>query len=182
MEHRVAVEAEPNGFSHSDEVVPPKSSESEWIQRGASGTVMDRQVKGQYRFIQQYQQMHNKTNWTARGSNPSGGVIFRTRPDWPWGPPSPLYIGYPVPFPGIKRPGRGVDHPTLSSAQVNESVELYLYSPSGLSWPVLGWPLPLPGVIHVPHIIKTSAFDTKTNLFHVEWLYRVTHVNRSCIS
>ena len=47
-------------------------------------------------------------------------------------------------FRGIKRPGRGVDHPPLSSAEVKERVELYLYPPPfGLSWPVLGWPLPL---------------------------------------
>jgi len=39
---------------------------------------------------------------------------------------------------GVKRPGRGVDHPPLSSAEVKERVELYLYSPSGPSWPVLG--------------------------------------------
>jgi hypothetical protein len=31
-------------------------------------------------------------------------------------------------FPGIKRPGRGVDHPPPSSAEVKERVELYLYS------------------------------------------------------
>jgi len=41
-------------------------------------------------------------------------------------------------FPGVKRPGRGVDHPPQSSAEVNERVELYIYSPSGPSWPVLG--------------------------------------------
>jgi hypothetical protein len=41
-------------------------------------------------------------------------------------------------FPGVKRPGRGVDHPPPSSAEVKERVELYLYSPSGPSWPVLG--------------------------------------------
>jgi len=41
-------------------------------------------------------------------------------------------------FPGVKRPGRGVDHPSPSSAEVKERVELYLYSPSGPSWPVLG--------------------------------------------
>jgi hypothetical protein len=46
-------------------------------------------------------------------------------------------------FPGVKRPGRGVDHPPPSSAEVKERVELYLYSPSGPSWPVLGWTLPL---------------------------------------
>ena len=42
---------------------------------------------------------------------PVGGEIFRTRPYRPWGPPSLLYDGYRVSFPGVKRPGRGVDHP-----------------------------------------------------------------------
>ena len=41
-------------------------------------------------------------------------------------------------FPGVKWPGRGVDHPPPSSAEVKERVELYLYSPSRPSWPVLG--------------------------------------------
>jgi len=41
-------------------------------------------------------------------------------------------------FLGAKRPGRGVDHPPTSSAEVKERVELYLYSPSGSLWPVLG--------------------------------------------
>jgi hypothetical protein len=41
-------------------------------------------------------------------------------------------------FLGVKRSGRGVDHPPPCSAEVKERVELYLYSPSGTSWPVLG--------------------------------------------
>jgi len=41
-------------------------------------------------------------------------------------------------FPGVKRPGRGVDHPPSSSAEVKERGELYLYSKSGPSWPVIG--------------------------------------------
>ena len=41
-------------------------------------------------------------------------------------------------FPWVKRPGRGVDHPTSSSTEVKERVDLYLYFPSGPSWPVLG--------------------------------------------
>ena len=45
---------------------------------------------------------------------------------------------------GIKRPGRGVDHPLSSSVEVTERVELYFYSTSGPSWPIPGWPLPLP--------------------------------------
>jgi hypothetical protein len=53
-------------------------------------------------------------------------------------------------FPGVKRPGRDVGHPPTSSAEVKERVELYLYSSSGSSWPVIAWtlpsllPLPLP--------------------------------------
>jgi len=35
----------------------------------------------------------------------SGGGIFCTHPDWPWGPPSLLYNGYQVSLPGVKRPG-----------------------------------------------------------------------------
>jgi len=44
---------------------------------------------------------------------------------------------------GVKRPGRGVDHPLPSSAVVNEGAELYLYALSGLSWLILGRSLPL---------------------------------------
>ena len=38
-------------------------------------------------------------------------------------------------FPGVKRPGRGADHPLPPSAEVKGRVELYLYSPLGLH----GW-------------------------------------------
>jgi hypothetical protein len=77
-----------------------------------------------------------------------GGEIFRTHKDRPWGPISLLYNGCRA-FPGrVKRPGRGVDHPPPSSAEVKERVELYLYFPLGLRG--LFWgeiyllPLPLP--------------------------------------
>jgi hypothetical protein len=42
-------------------------------------------------------------------------------------------------FTGVKRPVRDVDHPHPSNAEVKERVELYVYSPSGPSWLVLGW-------------------------------------------
>jgi len=41
-------------------------------------------------------------------------------------------------FPGVKRPGCGVDHPPTSKAKVKERVEFYHYSPSGPLWPDLG--------------------------------------------
>jgi hypothetical protein len=41
-------------------------------------------------------------------------------------------------FWGVKQPGRGNDHPPPSIAKVKERVELYLYSPFGPSWLVLG--------------------------------------------
>ena len=43
-------------------------------------------------------------------------------------------------FPGVRRPGRGVDHPqSPPRIEVKERVKLYLYFPSGPSWPVLGY-------------------------------------------
>jgi hypothetical protein len=39
--------------------------------------------------------------------------------------------------PGIKRSKRGANHPPQSSAEVEEKVEIYIYSPSGPSLPVL---------------------------------------------
>jgi hypothetical protein len=49
-------------------------------------------------------------------------------------------------FPETKRPNRGVDHSSPTSAEFKARVELYLYSPSGPSRPVLVWTssLPLP--------------------------------------
>ena len=60
------------------------------------------------------------------------------------GPTSSPINWFRISFPGVKRPGRSVDHLPLSSAEVKERVELYLYSPSGSSWLALGWNLPLP--------------------------------------
>jgi hypothetical protein len=57
-----------------------------------------------------------------------------------WAPPALLYNGHR--FLGVKRPGCGVNDPPPSSAEVRDTVELYLYSPSRLSWLVLGRTFP----------------------------------------
>jgi len=44
---------------------------------------------------------------------------------------------------GVKRQRCDVDNPRPSSTEVKERVELYIYSPSGPLWLVLGWILPL---------------------------------------
>jgi hypothetical protein len=85
------------------------------------------------------------TGWTFRGSNPGGGEIFRTSPDRSSSPTQPPIQCVTRLFPGNKAAGAWRWPPTPSSAEVKEKVELYLYSPTGPSWPVLGrnWPLPL---------------------------------------
>jgi len=79
----------------------------------------------------------------SRDRIPVGGEVLRTRPDRPWGPHSLLYNGYRV-FPGGKAAGEGPWPPTTSNTEVKEKVQLYLYSPSGPSGPVLWQTSPLP--------------------------------------
>jgi len=69
--------------------------------------------------------------------NPGGGKILHACPDWPWGPPSLLHKVYQVLFLGVKQPGHSIDYSLPPSAEVNERLEVYLYSPSGPSSPVL---------------------------------------------
>jgi hypothetical protein len=67
----------------------------------------------------------------------------RTRRHLPLGPPSLLYNGYRLSFLGVKRPGRGVNHPLPSSVEGKARVEPYLHSSSVPSWSVLRRNLPL---------------------------------------
>ena len=95
-------------------------------------------------------------------------IESRWRRDFPhlsrpaWSPPSLLYNGYRV-FPGVKAVGAWRCPPTPSSAEVKERVQLYLYSPSGLSWPVLGWTLSL--LVIIIRIIIT-IHDNRSWMLH----------------
>ena len=86
------------------------------------------------------------TGRTVRGSNPCGGAIFRMRPDRPWGPPILLY----------KAVGAWRRPLNSSSDEVKEKVELCLYSPSGLSWPVIGRTL---SIHHLPTCHVVTVFE-----------------------
>jgi hypothetical protein len=59
------------------------------------------------------------TGWTVWGSGPDVSKIslFHTLPDQPRSPYSLLYDGYRGCFPGVKRPGHGVDRPSPSTAK-----------------------------------------------------------------
>jgi hypothetical protein len=74
------------------------------------------------------------TSWTVRGSNPSGGRDF-PHPSrsalGPTQPPTEWVTGQ------SNRPGRAVNHPPPSSFEVEKRVELYPYSSSGPSWPLV---------------------------------------------
>ena len=74
------------------------------------------------------------------GSNPGWGARFSAPVQTGPGAHPVSYIMGTGSFLGVKRPGRGVDHPPPSSAEVKERAELHLFS-SGPSWPVVGWTL-----------------------------------------
>ena len=67
-------------------------------------------------------------------------------------PGSPYTMGTRSLSRGVKRPGRGVDHPPVSSAEVKERVELYLYS-----WSVLGRISPLPFIFRLSNQKQCSS-------------------------
>ena len=84
------------------------------------------------------------TRLTVRGSSQGGGDIFRTSPDLTWGPPASYTSKMGTEsFPRGKAAGVWRWPPTPSSTEVEGRVEVYICSPSGPSWPVLWWTLPL---------------------------------------
>ena len=106
--------------------------------------------------------------WTERLS------LIDPLPDRPRGPTNLLHHGYRVAFPGVERPGRGVDHPYPSSAEVEEIVELYLYS-AVPSCHVTVWPLPLHcGTFSFPTcsaIIELPVYPVRRLLLHISEHY-----------
>ena len=86
-----------------------------------------------------YTSVFNILSWKPPGIESRWGrdIPHQYRP--PWVPPSLPYNGYHIFSPRVKRPGRGVNHPHPSSAEVKERVELYVYFPSGpSSWTIQG--------------------------------------------
>jgi hypothetical protein len=89
----------------------------------------------------------------------STGIKFQ----WGWDFPHPSRLALEVhpasytmctgSLPGVKWLGCGIDHPAPSSAKVEGTVELYIYSLYRPSWPVLGWTL---SFIFMDEVIRVS--------------------------
>jgi len=73
------------------------------------------------------------SRWGRGFMHPSKSALGPTQPPLRW-------------VPGHLPRGKagGINHPLPSSAKIKERVELYLNSPSGPSWPLIEWSLPLP--------------------------------------
>ena len=74
---------------------------------------------------------YSDTLWAGRSGEriPAGTRFPAPVQTGPGENPTSYTIGT-MSLPGVKRPGRGVDHPTRSSAEVKE-IKLNIYSPSG---------------------------------------------------
>ena len=95
-------------------------------------------------------------NTRKQGSNPGGARFSAPILTGPGAHPASYTMGTGS-FPGVKRPGRGVDHPPPSIAEVKERVELYLYSTSGPSWLVIGWTLEQARFLHADNTPVDNA-------------------------
>jgi hypothetical protein len=93
------------------------------------------------------------TGWTVRRSNLGGGASFSSLVQNGRGAHTASYAMGTGSVPGVKWSRRDVDHTPPISTEVKEREELYFYSPSGPSWPVLGWNSP----VLIP-IIATTAW------------------------
>jgi len=113
--------------------------------------------------------------WGYQISRPSthegGKVSHALRPPlsprkYSWYSPAPVQTHHV--FPGGKA-ARACRSPTPSSAVVKERVELYIYSPSGPSWPVLGWALTLLLLVCVGGWVDCRAIPKRS----FPWMWRL---------
>ena len=98
--------------------------------------VASRDKQATYRTIKTKNQVRMKCEQSA-------GEYKKKKPWWGRDFFAPIQTGCGAHLPSYAVgagcfPGRGVNHPSPSSAEVKERVELCLYSPSGPSWPALG--------------------------------------------
>ena len=77
-------------------------------------------------------------------------------------------------FPEVKRPGHGADHPPPSKCRGHERVGLYLYSPSGPLWPVIGRTLPAISWLEMWSITNVKWNHNKT-VFWDSWEVPLTY-------
>jgi hypothetical protein len=61
--------------------------------------------------------------------------------------------------------GRHIHHPHPSSAEVKKGVELYLYSPSESSWPVIGQTLPL--TLNYSSFLRKSVYILNVHIMQL---------------
>jgi hypothetical protein len=101
------------------------------------------------------------TFYAFRDRIPVGTRFFAPAQTGPGTHPTSYTMGTVSLSPGVKRPGRGVNHPTPSSAEVKGRIELYLYSASGPSWPVLGRTVSRTRQVHN---LFQSEFSTECDL------------------
>jgi hypothetical protein len=83
---------------------------------------------------------HDDSLWVGQSAY---GILVEVKcsaaiQDQHWGLPKLLYSRYRASFLEEKTLGHGVDHPPPSNAKIKERVELYIYSFSGLSRPIVG--------------------------------------------
>jgi hypothetical protein len=88
--------------------------------------------------------------WGPEFMHPPGLVLGSTQPPVEW------ILGL---FLGVKQHRFGNNHPPPLRTKVKGRVELYLYSYTGLSWPVLGWTLPVPFIFTLHNFFYQCALS-----------------------
>ena len=101
-----------------------------------------------------------ESQWNLDFPHPSRPVLGPNQPPIQW-----VRV-----FPGRKAARPWCWPPIPSSAKVKERVELYLSSPSGPSWPVLGLTLLYFYILHNSHLNRVFIHrKSRTQVHHLEW-------------